>query len=298
MKKITLLFALVLMTSIGFSQTVIIDRPDNGVNSIIATLGNDGTAVYCADQFVLATDVTLGTLEVFGFNSNNGNLGALLLGMNIYIYDDVAGLPGGDPGVGGGVVELSNIAAANFTHTEDGAGDSNFLLNITDANGGTQITLPAGLYWMVAFPSVDSPPAGAGRWNWALSDATPAVEPVLIDPADLFGLGATAWTNIAGLIGATATGMAWVLVDEPLLGVNDNIAELASVFPNPANDVLNVSIPSNVEVRDAQLFDILGKDTGVRLVDGQMNTSTIARGVYMLNVRTSAGTLTQKIIKQ
>ena len=83
-----------------------------------------------------------------------------------------------------------------------------------------------------------------------------------------------------------------------ILGVDSNLLSQVSVFPNPAKDVLNVAIPSNIDVRSSQLFDILGKDTGVRLVDGQMNTSNLARGVYMLNIRTSAGTLTQKIIKE
>jgi hypothetical protein len=88
------------------------------------------------------------------------------------------------------------------------------------------------------------------------------------------------------------------LVGDTVLSVGDNISDLVSVFPNPANNVLNVAVPSTIEVSSASLYDVLGKDTGVQLVNGQMNTSSLARGLYILNVETSAGTLTQKIVKQ
>ena len=85
---------------------------------------------------------------------------------------------------------------------------------------------------------------------------------------------------------------------EELLGVGDNIEELVSVYPNPAANVLNVDVPSNVEVLGANLYDVLGKDTGVSLDNGSMNTSSLSRGVYILNVTTSAGTLTKKVVKE
>ncbi|MCW8981026.1 MULTISPECIES: T9SS type A sorting domain-containing protein [Altibacter] len=88
------------------------------------------------------------------------------------------------------------------------------------------------------------------------------------------------------------------LVGEEVLGVNDNINDIASVFPNPASDVLNVKIPSSIDVTSATLFDILGKDTGLQMVNGTFNIAGLAKGIYMLNVKTSAGTLTQKIIKR
>ncbi|MCW5519297.1 T9SS type A sorting domain-containing protein [Aureitalea sp. L0-47] len=88
------------------------------------------------------------------------------------------------------------------------------------------------------------------------------------------------------------------LVGDEALAVDDNIADLVTVYPNPASNVLNVSVPSNIEVINASLYDVLGKNTGVQLVNGQMNTSSLARGVYILNVNTSRGTLTQKIVKQ
>lgn len=89
-----------------------------------------------------------------------------------------------------------------------------------------------------------------------------------------------------------------IFVEEVILGVNDNLADVVTIFPNPTNDVLNVNIPSNVTVKSASLFDVLGKDTGLRLSNGTINTSSLARGVYILNIQTDRGALTEKIVKQ
>lgn len=93
-------------------------------------------------------------------------------------------------------------------------------------------------------------------------------------------------------------GLVWNVIGDEVLGVNDNLLAQISVYPNPVNDVLNVNIPANVEVNAAVLYDVLGKNTGARLVNGTMNTSDLARGIYMLNINTSAGTFTQKVVKQ
>jgi len=85
---------------------------------------------------------------------------------------------------------------------------------------------------------------------------------------------------------------------EELLGFGDNLAELTSIYPNPTNDVLNVKLPSNVELLNSNLYNILGQDTGLKIVNGTMNTANLENGVYILTVKTSAGTLTQKVVKQ
>ncbi len=89
-----------------------------------------------------------------------------------------------------------------------------------------------------------------------------------------------------------------IIGDNVDLGTNDNLAAVTSIFPNPASDVLNVSFPSNVEVLNSSLYNVLGQETGVRLVNGTMNVSDLEKGVYILNVKTTAGSLTQKIVKQ
>ncbi len=82
------------------------------------------------------------------------------------------------------------------------------------------------------------------------------------------------------------------------LSVNNSLLAQVSIYPNPVTNVLNLKMPSNVIVENAVLYDVLGKNTGTILINGEMNTSNLSVGVYLLKVVTSAGTLTQKIIKQ
>lgn len=88
-----------------------------------------------------------------------------------------------------------------------------------------------------------------------------------------------------------------VLGDE-VLSVGDNLSEVVSVYPNPASTVLNVKLPSNIEVNSASLVDVLGKTTGVEYSNGEMNVSGIALGIYILKLETNFGSYTQKVVKQ
>lgn len=89
-----------------------------------------------------------------------------------------------------------------------------------------------------------------------------------------------------------------LVVDDEIISVNDILAENVSIYPNPATSVLNVKLPSNVEVTSSSLVDILGKTTGVVYSNGEMNVSSLSPGIYFLNLDTNFGTYTQKVIKQ
>ncbi len=81
-----------------------------------------------------------------------------------------------------------------------------------------------------------------------------------------------------------------------LLGVDSAALAQVSVYPNPASDVLNIKVPSSVELNGVVLYDVLGKAANVTLSNGQINVASLSRGMYILNVSTSAGTLTEKVI--
>jgi len=86
---------------------------------------------------------------------------------------------------------------------------------------------------------------------------------------------------------------------EPITtGVDDNLADLVNIFPNPATTKINIEVPSNIEITDVTLYDVLGKNTGANLVNGTIDVSNLSRGVYLLNVKSTQGTLTQKVIKR
>ncbi|MCG2430878.1 T9SS type A sorting domain-containing protein [Aequorivita xiaoshiensis] len=301
MKKITLLASALLMTAATFGQNLIIERIQDNNTGLISTKGDDGTGVYCADYFSVTSDVALGELTLYGLNNASATpIEPFVTGFNVYLYEISGAVPAGNPEVAGsGILELGDIDPSLYTITEDGQ-NTDFTVNITDANGGNQVVLEAGnIYWLSVFPSVEGGPDGDGRWNWFGSlSSFPNEEPVLIDPSDIFGAGATDWTNIAGLIGEPFPSFAWNLTDEPIASIGDNLAEMIAVYPNPTTDVLNLNIPSNIEVTNVAMYDVLGKNVGAVYSNGTINTSSFAQGVYTLKVETTSGTLTQKVVKQ
>lgn len=295
MKKITLLAAL-LVGAVSFSQTTIIDRvPDHG-SGLISTQGDDGTGVYGADYFVLNTKTTLEDFTAYGFPSQ-APLGIWVEGFNVAIYTHNGTKPAGYPHQAGTGLEFFEIAPGDFTLDE--TTQAHFTVNFTQLNGGTPITLAPGEYWITAFPNVIGGPNDTGRWNWLGSaSSAPAHEPVLLDPADLFGAGATDWTNISGLIGESFPAFGWTLTGSEVIGVGENLAEMVSIYPNPTTDILNIQVPSSVEITSVAMYDVLGKRVSVSYANNVIDTANLSTGVYMLKVETSAGALTQKIVKQ
>ena len=180
---------------------------------------------------------------------------------------------------------LTLIGGAQFTMTSADA------LTVKSVDlSGEGIVVPGGSVMVVQMEVQDDTQTGfrLGASDIAANDDSwIQSEPCgLTDPDTYANLGFGDRWHILSVIGDNA------------VGFDDNIADLVSVYPNPTTDVLNVNVPSSIEINSASLFDVLGKNTGVELVNGQINTSNLARGVYILNVETSAGTLTQKIVKQ
>ena len=84
----------------------------------------------------------------------------------------------------------------------------------------------------------------------------------------------------------------------PPLSIDEDALSQISIFPNPMNDVLNVRVPSNVTIESASIFDVLGKENRVQVTNGKINVQNLSQGIYILNLRTSVGTLTQKVVKR
>lgn len=89
--------------------------------------------------------------------------------------------------------------------------------------------------------------------------------------------------------------------EENLLNIADVITEANfSVYPNPANSVINISNTMNVVMNNVVLTDLNGrvvKSQKLDTVDAQINVSDLATGIYMMNVNTDQGSITKKIIK-
>jgi hypothetical protein len=60
-----------------------------------------------------------------------------------------------------------------------------------------------------------------------------------------------------------------------------------SIYPNPANDVVNIDLEENKEWDRLQLIDVSGKvviDKNITSNSITLNTSELDRGVYFINL--------------
>ena len=101
---------------------------------------------------------------------------------------------------------------------------------------------------------------------------------------------------------ATVITFDWIEVGGAIHDVSSNevAVEGLNVFPNPANDVLNINFEANL-VSSVQLTDLTGKVVDVQTAKVGVNTisfevANVNAGVYFVNINNAAGNTAQKVI--
>lgn len=313
MKKISILLT-GLAFSVGFGQiqttssAANVDFQTNGVNEILQEQMPDGTngivsdsdvngsTVYSADDFDLTMNARISKITAHGFN-NTADLENSLTGVSFYIIADEDWFPAGSNPTDDAmhIMELSiGDAGLEIIH-ESGATTYSFALDLDVL--GEEVVLPTGKYWLsvVANTSLADITGGTTRWNWYESTSGGGVEAHLLDPDDLFGAGATAWLPFSAL-GLTFGELAFTIEgEEATMGVSDLTSGSLAVYPNPAKDIVNVSL-KNADVKGISLTNLSGQ-TVITTKNSTVNVSALPAGVYILNVvDTKGGTHTSKVI--
>lgn len=83
------------------------------------------------------------------------------------------------------------------------------------------------------------------------------------------------------------------------LGVETNSFEGFKFYPNPAQEIINISATNTIE--KVSMFSLLGKqvlDTSVEQTDATLDLSSLAPGVYLMKTVIDGNSVTHKIIKQ
>lgn len=88
------------------------------------------------------------------------------------------------------------------------------------------------------------------------------------------------------------------VIKEDELGVEDQNLESFSVYPNPATTTINIKSLQTLALKNAILYDVLGRDTGATLENGKINIENLAKGMYILQLETENGITTKKIMKE
>jgi hypothetical protein len=93
-----------------------------------------------------------------------------------------------------------------------------------------------------------------------------------------------------------------ITTDTRVTEVKVDAIEGFSVYPNPAENVLNISIPSKAEkIISVEVFDAQGRrmKLGSRLISqSAINISSLTKGSYFIKVRTADGEYQSKFIKE
>ncbi|MCF8298309.1 MAG: T9SS type A sorting domain-containing protein [Saprospiraceae bacterium] len=74
-----------------------------------------------------------------------------------------------------------------------------------------------------------------------------------------------------------------------------------SIYPNPADDFININIQGNIKFQEIWITDLYGKIVKplniIDITSNRINISELAKGVYFINVSTDKGNKTFKFIK-
>ncbi len=85
---------------------------------------------------------------------------------------------------------------------------------------------------------------------------------------------------------------------DAVLGVADNVIEGFSYYPNPANNVINLSAQDNIE--NVAIYNILGQkvvDQNINATSSQINVSGLSTGTYIMKATVNGTTASYKVIK-
>ncbi len=153
-------------------------------------------------------------------------------------------------------------------------------------------------YWVSIQLDMDFDPFGQFFWSTATDGNDDPY--VFQNPGDGFGTTCTSWASgmSCGIAGGTGPDLLMVVSFDEVLSVSENLKSQVSVYPVPSSDVINIKVPSTIEISDVIVYDLLGKNTGIVYNNGQIDISNLNRGVYMLTVKTAQGSITKKIVKK
>jgi hypothetical protein len=306
MKKFYYLF--LMLGSFSYAQVTVFDQPNNGTNGIVSNVLSTGNAVYAADDFTLAQTTRLTKLTVRGFQ-NEGSFLTFYQGLRMVIYTNnpatniPSGIPSGTPGTILAELNVGAVSPGVDVFQEVGAGPVSIEIDFLSAFAIDIILQPLTTYWLTIAPKVNlTAYIGATRFNWYVGIGAAGINynAKLVDPLNVFGAGATNWTNISTLTNEPAfNNLSFTFEGDTNLSLENVKAKGFGVYPNPAIDVLNIAVNNtDFENLSYEISDINGRRV-IETKDASINVQSLNTGVYFLTIfsnNTKIGV--EKIVKK
>ena len=98
----------------------------------------------------------------------------------------------------------------------------------------------------------------------------------------------------------TENGFVWKSNYVYSVGIELNTANLWTVYPNPANDIVNIILGSSIIAESINIYDLSGRLLEQFNINGkkelQINVSSYPKGTYLMTIHSNNGTLTKMLI--
>jgi polyhydroxybutyrate depolymerase len=110
------------------------------------------------------------------------------------------------------------------------------------------------------------------------------------------------WPGAWGNMDINAGEEAWLFfqnhIDNTLSIPNfGNLENTIRVFPNPTNNLINIEINNLLELKEIILYNTLGENLNLKSTDGLIDLTNLNTGIYFLNIKTSKGAITKKVVR-
>ena len=97
----------------------------------------------------------------------------------------------------------------------------------------------------------------------------------------------------------------WSIYDTALftidssLGIDDSLLSKIVILPNPFNNILSLKMPNNIQIIKTEIYNTLGQTVYSSLENKSiLELYNLESGIYILNLKTSIGSTSYKIIKK
>lgn len=119
-------------------------------------------------------------------------------------------------------------------------------------------------------------------------------------PADLTAYNGTMTVVFSTNSSITDAGWEAYYTTSPVNTREIDIIDQVKVFPNPANNSLNIELPETVALADVCLYDLYGREVikseGVNCKLLTVNTSELSEGIYLIKISLEDHTISKKVI--
>lgn len=240
----------------------------------------NGTNCSSAASFKTANDLTVAVNESFTLTNITASIFANggIMNVDVFYYDDAAGLPGTQIGAEASVTIDSQTVIGNnfgFDVNEVELSVSPFVfvgqpavtttywiqLSVTDGSASGSV------FWLITSSSMVGNPTALFDAGWTIYD--PAFDGVYI----------------------------WEGQCDPLSVADNEIAGF-NYYPNPTNDVMHISATKNIE--SVAVYNLLGQKvitSTIGATSSDLNLSGLTAGAYIMKVTVEGKTGTYKILK-